>query len=211
MSKRHISKAAIAALSFALGLTLAGGVAAVAASKPAAVKACVDSHHFLATASKHKCPRGTRALTLGVKGPRGARGAKGVPGTPGANGLSQVLVGDYVVSTPAGALDDDYINAFSISTAPIGNYLITYSLVVHDTASTGSALLECFVGTGTPISSELKDVSLHPNDFGTLTASGVVTLPQAGPIDVQCHGAGVGLSALDGNMFATKVNTLTPS
>jgi hypothetical protein len=186
--KYGTSKPAIAAIAFVLGLTLAGGVAAVAAAKPTAVKACVDSHHFLATASKHKCPRGTHALTIGVKGPRGARGSKGAKGAKGANGLSQVLVGKDLTSTLSGYLDVTYVDVLSIPSAPAGNYLVTFSLETHNTAASGNPFLECWVGSGEPVSNELKDETVPSGDFATLSASAAVTLATAGPIEVQCHG-----------------------
>jgi hypothetical protein len=208
MTRKYLtSKPAIAAIAFALGITLTGGVAAVAASKPTSVKACVDSHHFLATASKHKCPQGTHALTIGVKGPRGARGSNGAKGS---NGLSQVLVGEDLSSTITEGFGEDYVNVLLIPDAPAGNYLVTYTLEIHDTASSGAAQLECQIGN--PVDYHmLRDEVLQPNEIGTLSASATITLDKAGPIPVQCHIVGAGVSPLEGGEFATRVNTLTAS
>jgi hypothetical protein len=76
-----------AALGFAVGVTLTGGIAVAATSSTGAVKACKTSHDVLdlATNSGH-CPKGDTKVSVGARGARGAQGLRGVPGTPGQPG-----------------------------------------------------------------------------------------------------------------------------
>lgn len=78
-----LAKAAMAALAFTIGMTLAGGIATAAGGEPKGVKACVSKADALTLRVKGRCPTGSRHLTLDVPGRAGPRGPKGSPGKNG--------------------------------------------------------------------------------------------------------------------------------
>jgi hypothetical protein len=74
----------VAVIAFAIGATLVGGVSVAAGKSPAHARACVTGKGALRLLSSHgKCAKGTKKLTLNVRGPRGVAGARG-PAGPGA-------------------------------------------------------------------------------------------------------------------------------
>jgi hypothetical protein len=205
------SKTAIASLSFALGLTLAGGVAAVAATKAGPVKACESTKGFLATATKGKCPRGTHLVTLGARGQRGAKGKKGMAGTAGlsvdylGSDLTANLAGGQLTTTPATVL--------LIPKAPAGNYVVTYnySAVAVGGDLTDSGRLQCQLFVGAQGERTTNQYLAGGASTGTVTAVATVFPTAAGSLSVKCAGVGgsvSGINAQGGSLAAIQINSL---
>lgn len=92
------------ALGVGIGIVLAGGGYAVAAATTNQIHACADTKtHVLSLLAK--CPRGSRAVVWGVRGPAGRAGADGKNGTNGTSvSLNpNVNVTEVSPSTPASA------------------------------------------------------------------------------------------------------------
>jgi hypothetical protein len=118
-----IGRISIAAV-VAVGL-VGGGVGIADATSSHGVKACVNAKGYVVAATKHSCPRGSHAATVGAVGPRGKAGAKGAKGDRGA-------IGPATVYTKA-------ITAFDGSsklTLPAGSYAVNWSLVADDSVTT---------------------------------------------------------------------------
>ncbi|MCB0907685.1 MAG: collagen-like protein [Nocardioidaceae bacterium] len=88
------------AVAISLSVLVAGGVGvAVAAGTTTGAKACQTSGSVLVLRnSKGKCPAGSKAVTLGARGPAGPAGVQGPEGPAGAKGLK----GDTGATGPQG-------------------------------------------------------------------------------------------------------------
>jgi hypothetical protein len=188
------SKPAIASMSFVLGLTLAGGVAAVAATKTGPVKACESTKGFLATATKGKCPRGTHLVSLGARGPRGAKG------TAGTNALSADYLGnDLTINLAGGILPSTAATVLTIPKVPAGNYVVTYDysaqVVGGDISDSGT--LQCQLIVGSQADRTTSQYLAGGASIGTVTAVETVFPTTGGSISVKCAGLGGSVGGID--------------
>ncbi len=117
-------------LGIGAGVALAGGGYAFAASASNQIHACVNARTHVLT-EQAKCPRGSRAVVWGVRGPAGRAGTNGRNGTNGASVTldPNVNVTEVGPTTPASA---------SISQGSGGQDSLNLSLPQGATGSTGA-------------------------------------------------------------------------
>jgi hypothetical protein len=181
------------------GITLASGVAAVAASSAKSVKSCENSHGYLVSAAKKTCPHGSHQVTIAEQGPRGA---------PGANGISTAIAGqEHFVNE----FTDDYSDVSTIADAPAGNYAVSYQIIAYPISNgvSGDYTFECVLDYADDTVLETSEVVSAPHS-AVESGNDLVSLAKAGPITLTCHADGAPtISLSSAHLMAIQIDKLT--
>jgi hypothetical protein len=195
-----IRTAVVPALTFALGATLASGVAAVASSSGKAVKTCETSKGYVVGAAKNRCPRGSHERTIAARGPRGKAGT---------NAKVTALVGALVNST-----DDISTNTevLRIASAPPGKYVVTWSANVENNVTNpgdNTADVSCSPSGGVTVGPTTNSL-VDPHGVNTENGQATTTLAHTADIMVECgvYGSST-VQAINGSLIAIPVSAVT--
>jgi hypothetical protein len=182
---RHVHRSFSAAV---IGVLIAGTLGAgvtYAATSSKGVKACESSKGYLAVASsKGKCPKHTKAVTIGARGARGLTGAKGVQGNQGIQGI-QGIQGDtgpsdgYVdtIRTSEPLNDGDGYTIFGAGhNLPAGNYVFDIAVRFSNPTTTAETVTLSFFPCGTSLATIGYPVAV-PAGHSIVGPSGTVVLP----------------------------------
>jgi hypothetical protein len=194
-----IRAALVPALTFALGATLASGVAAVASSNGKTVKTCETSKGYVVSAAKNRCPRGSHVRTVAVRGPRGKAGT---------NAKVTALVGTLINST----VDISNTDVLRIASAPPGKYVVTWSTNVENNATNpgdNTADVNCSPSGGVTVGPSTNSLVV-PKGVNTENGQATTTLTQTGDILVACGSVGSStVQAIGGSLIAIPVSAVT--
>jgi hypothetical protein len=201
--------ALVPALTFALGATLASGVAAVASSNGKAVKTCETSKGYVVSAAKNRCPHGSHEQTVATRGPRGQRGPKGSAGKAGTDAKVTALAGTGPNEDVLLAGNTSVVHYLS---APAGTYVVSWEANFQNHgAGDGEASVHCEPSGGVhayPGSNVFVPTGAVITENGEAT----MTLAEAGDINLLC--VAVGSEAVDANdstLIAIPVSSVTTS
>lgn len=208
-----VRRLAIPALALAIAVTATVGVA-YASTKGSGAKACTSSKGYLRLAGKTgHCPKHTREVTLGKRGPRGPQGAEGNQGPRGVTGASGPSNG-YVSTTRDTPASPVYHTTVASLDLPAGSYSLIGAVNAYTTYEAPGAQIVCQLESGGK-----STIAYQENLPAAFTAGGVVpgeaavtvpgslTLTAPGTVALTCSGTS-GDTAV-GTLQAVKVATLS--
>lgn len=172
------------ALGLVVGLLMGGVVVATAAGGSKPVMACAKKGVLVMPSAKGTCPKRSKVVKLGQKGPVGPVGPQGQQGAPGPQGPQ----GDTGATGPKGATGATGPKGATGATGPSGN---TYIGTMQGSVTIGAgkcALVNFGIGGGLLVGDTAVMVPNYDSNSLWLTFSpGVVTVAGQLPVNVCNH------------------------
>ena len=204
--------------SIAVFVALSGGAYAAVGNPLVAgngtIHGCVKNGALYVVKAGMRCPKHTRSLPFGQKGPQGTRGhqgsqgpqglqgQQGIQGNPGTPGPSAAFFGSH---DPGIVVDSAALTSIGSLNVPAGNYVIVATAGARDN-SVSNTEIQCELIAAADIDQTravLGSVGT-PGSAQALSFNLVHTFNSAGSIDLQCTSGGVNDVAF-GNIRITAI------
>jgi hypothetical protein len=199
------------AIAFALGLTVAGGVSAVATAKSSSVKVCANSRGYVVAAKTAKCPTGSHTVTIAKRGPKGAAGTPGKPGNDGVNGYSVAYAGKPTIDGETD-LTGGYAVVSRFASVPAGRYVGSYQANLTNDSSFANAT--CHFAPGGDVYAFLSpdaDIAVPAGETLDLSGTGTFALSATTEVDLVCTSSGSEMTVDNSTDALVRVNAVVQS